>query len=66
MWDEAKAAWQKASTKHFVIYGDMPAEELRDYEMMRAKLRGFIDMIAGCIDEIADILAITALSKTIG
>lgn len=26
-----EAAWQKASTKHFVIYADMPAEELRDY-----------------------------------
>lgn len=27
----AGAAWHQASSKHFVIYGDMPAEEIRDY-----------------------------------
>ena len=27
----ASAAWQQASSKHFVIYGDMPAAEMRDY-----------------------------------
>lgn len=27
----APAAWQQASSKHFVIYGDMPAEEMKDY-----------------------------------
>ena len=27
----ANAAWQQASSKHFVIYGDMPAEEMKDY-----------------------------------
>lgn len=26
-----EAAWHKASTKHFVIYADMPEAELRDY-----------------------------------
>lgn len=27
----AHAAWQQASSKHFIIYGDMPAEEMRAY-----------------------------------
>lgn len=27
----ASAAWQQASSKHFVIYGDMPTEEMKDY-----------------------------------
>lgn len=27
----ASAAWQQASSKHFLIYGDMPIEEMRDY-----------------------------------
>jgi tetratricopeptide (TPR) repeat protein len=27
----ANAAWQQASSKHFVIYGDMPAEEMQAY-----------------------------------
>lgn len=27
----ASAAWHKASSKHFIIYGDMRPEELRDY-----------------------------------
>jgi tetratricopeptide (TPR) repeat protein len=27
----ASAAWQQASSKHFVIYGDMPADEMKDY-----------------------------------
>lgn len=27
----ASAAWQKASSKHFIIYGDMPAAEMKDY-----------------------------------
>lgn len=27
----ASAAWQQATSKHFVIYGDMPAEEMTDY-----------------------------------
>ena len=25
------AAWQQASSKHFLIYGDMPAEEMKAY-----------------------------------
>jgi tetratricopeptide (TPR) repeat protein len=27
----ASAAWQQASSKHFIIYGDMPAAEMRAY-----------------------------------
>lgn len=27
----ASAAWQQASSKHFLIYGDMPAEEMQTY-----------------------------------
>ena len=27
----AGAAWQQATSKHFIIYGDMPAEEMKDY-----------------------------------
>lgn len=27
----ANAAWQQASSKHFIIYGDMPAEEMKAY-----------------------------------
>lgn len=27
----ASAAWQQASSKHFLIYGDMPAEEMKAY-----------------------------------
>lgn len=27
----ASAEWHQASTKHFVIYGDMPEQEMRDY-----------------------------------
>jgi hypothetical protein len=27
----ASAAWQQASSKHFIIYGDMPAEEMKAY-----------------------------------
>ena len=27
----ATAAWQQASSKHFIIYGDMPAEEIKAY-----------------------------------
>lgn len=27
----AGAAWQQASSKHFIIYGDMPAAEMKDY-----------------------------------
>lgn len=27
----ANAAWHQASSKHFVIYGDMPAEEMKQY-----------------------------------
>ena len=27
----ASAAWLQASSKHFVIYGDMPADEMRSY-----------------------------------
>ena len=27
----ASAAWQQATSKHFVIYGDMPAEEMKAY-----------------------------------
>lgn len=27
----ANAAWQQASSKHFLIYGDMPAEEMKAY-----------------------------------
>ena len=27
----ATAAWQQASSKHFIIYGDMPAEEMKAY-----------------------------------
>ncbi len=27
----ASAAWQQASSKHFIIYGDMPAEEMKTY-----------------------------------
>lgn len=27
----ATAAWQQASSKHFIIYGDMTTEEMRDY-----------------------------------
>ena len=27
----ANAAWQQASSKHFIIYGDMPAEEMKTY-----------------------------------
>ena len=27
----ASAAWQQASSKHFLIYGDMPTEEIRAY-----------------------------------
>lgn len=27
----AGAAWQQASSKHFIIYGDMPAEEMKAY-----------------------------------
>lgn len=27
----ASAAWQQASSKHFIIYGDMPAEEIKNY-----------------------------------
>jgi len=34
----AAAVWQQASSKHFVIYGDMPAEEMKAYA---AKLETF-------------------------
>ena len=27
----ATSAWQQASSKHFIIYGDMPAEEMKAY-----------------------------------
>ena len=27
----AAAAWQQATSKHFIIYGDMPAEEMKEY-----------------------------------
>ena len=27
----ASAAWQQATSKHFIIYGDMPAEEMKAY-----------------------------------
>lgn len=27
----ATAAWQQATSKHFIIYGDMPAEEMKSY-----------------------------------
>lgn len=27
----ANAAWQQATSKHFIIYGDMPAEEMKAY-----------------------------------
>ena len=27
----SNAAWQQASSKHFIIYGDMPAEEMKAY-----------------------------------
>ena len=27
----AAAAWHQASSKHFIIYGDMPAEEMKEY-----------------------------------
>ena len=27
----ASAAWQQASSKHFIIYGDMPADEMKEY-----------------------------------
>ena len=35
---QSSAAWQQASSKHFLIYGDMPTEEMKAYA---AKLEKF-------------------------
>jgi len=46
----AGAAWQQASSKHFVIYGDMPADQMKEYA---EKLEKF-DAVARLIRSMKD------------